>query len=115
MNQAEPGRNSRSGLGFFSFSLAFVTGLFFVTWFHADAKSALLRRFFMLTHKKASSARSLAPPFPQKGMLGSPARLQAPSQRLAVATTFFRVVDGAWAGWAKGLAFSLPFWRWFKP
>ena len=31
--------------------------------FHVGAKSALLRRFFMLTHKKASSARSLAPPF----------------------------------------------------
>ena len=30
---------------------------------HVGAKSALLRRFFMLTHKKASSARSLAPPF----------------------------------------------------
>ena len=30
---------------------------------HAGAKSALLRRFFMLTHKKASSARPLAPPF----------------------------------------------------
>lgn len=29
---------------------------------HVGAKSALLRRFFMLTHKKASSARSLAPP-----------------------------------------------------
>ena len=30
---------------------------------HVGAKSALLRRLFMLTHKKASSARSLAPPF----------------------------------------------------
>ena len=30
---------------------------------HAGAKSALLRRFFMLTHKKASSARPLALPF----------------------------------------------------
>ena len=47
-------------------------------------------------------------------MLGSPARLQAPSQRLAVATTFFRAVDGAWSGWAKGLAFPLPFWRWWN-
>ena len=31
--------------------------------FHVGAKSALLRRFFMLMHKKAPSARSLAPPF----------------------------------------------------
>ncbi len=30
---------------------------------HVGAKSALLRRFFMLMHKKAPSARSLAPPF----------------------------------------------------
>ena len=51
---------------------------------------------------------------PEKAPLGSPARLQAPSQRLAVATTFFRAVDGAWSGWAKGLAFMLPFWRWWK-
>ena len=35
---------------------------------------------------------------PEKAPLGSPARLQAPSQRLAVATTFFRAVDGAWLG-----------------
>ena len=51
---------------------------------------------------------------PEKGTLGSPARLQAPSQRLAVATTFFRVVDGAGLGWTKGRVFSLPFWRWWK-
>ena len=51
---------------------------------------------------------------PEKGTLGSPARLQAPSQRLAVATTFFRVVDGAGLGWTKGLAFCCVFWRWWK-
>ena len=46
--------------------------------------------FFVLA-EKAPSARSLAPTYPRKGPLGSPARLQAPSQRLAVATTFSRV------------------------
>ena len=46
---------------------------------------------------------------PEKAPLGSPARLQAPSQRLAVATTFFRVVDGAWSGWAKGWGFCFLF------
>ena len=51
---------------------------------------------------------------PEKGTLGSPARLQAPSQRLAVATTFFRVVDGAGLGWTKGLAFCCVFWRRWK-
>ena len=40
-----------------------VRGIYSVAIFHVGAKSALLRRFFMLTHKKASSARSLAPPF----------------------------------------------------
>ena len=45
--------------------------------------------FFALA-EKAPSARSLAPTYPRKGPLGSPARLQAPSQRLAVATTFSR-------------------------
>lgn len=38
-------------------------GIYSVAMFHVGAKSALLRRFFMLTQKKASSARSLAPPF----------------------------------------------------
>lgn len=40
-----------------------ICGIYSVAMFHVGAKSALLRRFFMLTHKKASSARSLAPPF----------------------------------------------------
>ena len=40
--------------------------------------------------KNKPSARSLAPPFSQKVTLGSPVRLQAPSQRLAVATNFLR-------------------------
>ena len=46
---------------------------------------------FLPSEKKKSSARSLAPPFPQKGTLGSPARLQAPSRRLAVAANLLRV------------------------
>ena len=37
--------------------------IFFIVLRHVGAKSALLRRFFMLTHKKASSARPLALPF----------------------------------------------------
>ena len=37
-------------------------GIYSVAMFHVGAKSALLRRFFMLMRKKASSARSLAPP-----------------------------------------------------
>ena len=41
--------------------------------------------------KKPPSPRSLAPPFPQKAPLGSPVRLQARSQRLAVATNLLRL------------------------
>ena len=41
--------------------------------------------------KKPPSPRSLAPPFPQKAPLGSPVRLQALSQRLAVATNLLRL------------------------
>ena len=52
---------------------------------------------------------------PEKGTLGSPARLQAPSQRLAVATTFFRVVDGAGLGWTKGRALRCLFGVGGKP
>ena len=37
-----------------------------------------------------TSARSLAPPFPQKGTLASSARLQVRSRRLRCATTFSR-------------------------
>ena len=40
---------------------------------------------------KPPSPRSLAPPFPQKAPLGSPVRLQARSQRLAVATGLLRL------------------------
>ena len=43
-----------------------------------------------LFHKK-SVTRSTVPPLSQKVTLGSPVRLQAPSQRLAVATNFLRV------------------------
>ena len=42
---------------------------------HVGAKSALLRLLFLPAAEKKPSARSLAPPFPQKGTLGSPARL----------------------------------------
>src|SRR5699024_5684713 len=47
----------------------------------ADASAAI----------KPPSPRSLAPPFPQKAPLGSPVRLQARSQRLAVATNLLRL------------------------
>ena len=57
---------------------------------HVGAKSALLRLLFLPAAEKKPSARSLAPPFPQKGTLGSPARLQAPSRRLTLATTLLR-------------------------
>ena len=42
---------------------------------HVGAKSALLRLLFLPAAEKKPSARSLAPPFSQKGTLGSPARL----------------------------------------
>ena len=47
----------------------------------ADASAAI----------KPPSPRSLAPHFPQKAPLGSPVRLQARSQRLAVATNLLRL------------------------
>ena len=55
---------------------------------HVGAKFALLRLFCLLQkicHPLACSS------FPQKVTLGSPAQLQAPSQRFAVATNFLRV------------------------
>ena len=65
--------------------------VFFVVPYHVGAKSALLRLIFC---KNKPSARSLAPPFPQKVAFASPVRLQAPSQRFAVATNLLRA---AWA------------------
>ena len=71
---------------------------------------------FLPAAEKKPSARSLAPPFPQKGTLGSPARLQAPSRRLTLAATLLRVLrskltdypkrapKGAFFFWCKGRA-----------
>ena len=64
-------------------------GIYSVAMFHVGAKSALLRRFFMLTHKKASFARSFAPSLSQPLALGrdlgSGAGLQAcPRNRSSV-------------------------------
>ena len=71
----------------------------------------MLRRLFMPVAKKTSSARSLAPPFPQKGTLGSPARLQAPSQRLAVAANFLRdnALRAAFFRHRKNIDFDRPY------
>ena len=70
-----------------SISLSEILKIFFIVLSHVGAKSALLRLIFC---KNKPSARSLAPPFSQKVTLGSPVRLQAPSQRFAVATNFLR-------------------------
>ena len=53
--------------------------------------------------KKPPSHRSLAPPFPQKAPLGSPVRLQARSQRLAVATNLLRLPRLAARGMGRGV------------
>ena len=66
--------------------------IFFVVPYHVGAKSALLRLIFC---KNKPSARSLAPPFSQKVTLGSPVRLQAPSQLFAVATNFLRAAGAS--------------------
>jgi hypothetical protein len=57
--------------------------------FSATSEQSTLCSVFLLQRK--TPACSLAPPFPQKVTLGSPAQLQAPSQRLAVATNFLRL------------------------
>ena len=60
---------------YFAFSLAFVTGLFFATWFHAGAKPALHRRLFMPTGKGRhpyASARALYTCAPDKNSYGFP-------------------------------------------
>ena len=48
-DQAEPGRNSRSGLSFyFAFSLAFSVDIYFVNPFHTCGEQFAHRRFFFI-------------------------------------------------------------------
>ena len=60
---SSPNRTRCAGLRFGFGCKPESSGIYSVAMFHVGAKSALLRRFFMLTHKKASSARPLALPF----------------------------------------------------
>ena len=58
---------------------------------HVVASYVSLATTFYASHEKSSRAHSAAPPFPQKVTLGAPARLQAPSRRLAVAINLLRI------------------------
>ncbi len=58
---------------------------------HVGASSVSLAPAFFILFQNPERAHAAAPPFPQKAPLGSPVRLQARSQRLAVATGLLRL------------------------
>ena len=93
VTRAKPGHNLCSG---FSFLFHLFSGYLFCQHDPRRSKVRFAPTSFLLladasAAKKPPSHRSLAPPFPQKAPLGSPVRLQARSQRLAVATNLLRL------------------------